>query len=123
MSTPFKMKGFSGFGNSPMKQDEKCYIDDKGNKVCPQSDKRKISQESKPKGKDVVVEKPNVTLPNVTFDDKKKQQEIKTFIKKNMNKMSDSKLSKAVREKSDNKTEYNWNTETGEVESHPYKPK
>ena len=37
--------------------------------------------------------------------------------------MSDSKLSKAVREKSDNKTEYNWNTETGEVESHPYKPK
>ena len=123
MSTPFKMKGFSGFGNSPMKQDEKCYIDDKGNKVCPQSDKRKVSQESKPKGKDVVVEKPNVTLPNVTVDDKKKQQEIKTFIKKNMNKMSDSKLSKAVREKSDNKTEYNWNTETGEVESHPYKPK
>ena len=23
MSTPFKMKGFSGFGNSPLKQDEK----------------------------------------------------------------------------------------------------
>jgi len=23
MSTPFKMKGFSGFGNSPLKQDDK----------------------------------------------------------------------------------------------------
>ena len=56
--------------------------------------------------------------PFKMVDDKKKQQEIKTFIKKNMNKMSDSELAKAVRKKSDNKTEYNWNTETGEVESH-----
>ena len=56
--------------------------------------------------------------PFKMVDDKKKQKEIKTFIKKNMNKMSDSELAKAVRKKSDNKTEYNWNTETGEVESH-----
>ena len=35
-----------------------------------------------------------------------------------MNKMSDAKLAAAVRKKSDNQTEYNWNTETGEVESH-----
>jgi len=51
-------------------------------------------------------------------DDENKQKEIKTYIKKNMDKMSDAELMKAVREKSDNKTEYNWNTETGEVESH-----
>ena len=51
-------------------------------------------------------------------DDENKQKEIKTYIKKNMGKMSDAELMKAVREKSDNKTEYNWNTETGEVESH-----
>jgi len=28
--TPFKMKGFSGFGNSPMKQDEKKKVKEKG---------------------------------------------------------------------------------------------
>ena len=28
MSTPFKMKGFSGFGNSPMKQDKKAKVTD-----------------------------------------------------------------------------------------------
>ena len=56
--------------------------------------------------------------PFKLVDDKNKQKEIKTYIKKNMDKMSDAELMKAVREKSDNKTEYNWNTETGEVESH-----
>ena len=60
--------------------------------------------------------------PLKIVDDKKKQKEIKTFIKENMNKMSDAELMKAVRSKSDNKTEYNWNTETGEVEAHD-KPK
>ena len=56
--------------------------------------------------------------PFKKLDDKEKKEEIKVFIKKNMNKISDADLAKAVREKSDNKTEYNWNTETGEVESH-----
>ena len=56
--------------------------------------------------------------PFKLVDDKNKQKEIKTYIKKNMNKMSDAELMKAVRAKSDNKTEYNWNTKTGEVESH-----
>ena len=56
--------------------------------------------------------------PFKKLDDKEKKEEIKVFIKKNMNKMSDADLAKAVREKSDNKTEYNWNTETGEVEAH-----
>jgi len=61
--------------------------------------------------------------PFPKMDDKNKQEKIKTFIKNNMGKMSDSELTKAVRKKSDNKTEYNWNTKTGKVESHPYKPK
>ena len=56
--------------------------------------------------------------PFKLVDDKNKQKEIKTYIKKNMNTMSDAELMKAVRSKSDNKTEYNWNTKTGEVESH-----
>ena len=56
--------------------------------------------------------------PVKLVDDKNKQKEIKTYIKKNMNTMSDAELMKAVRSKSDNKTEYNWNTKTGEVESH-----
>ena len=60
--------------------------------------------------------------PFQLIDDKKKQKEIKNFIKENMNKMSDAELMKAVRSKSDNETEYNWNTETGEVEAHD-KPK
>ena len=47
-----------------------------------------------------------------------KVEKIKAFIKKNMNTMSDSKLMQAIRKKSDNKTEYNWNNETGEVEAH-----
>ena len=56
--------------------------------------------------------------PFPKMDDKNKQKEIKTFIKNNMGKMSDVELMKAVRLKSDNKTEYNWNTDTGEVETH-----
>ena len=33
----YKMSGFSGFGNSPIKQDDKkkCYINEKGESVCP----------------------------------------------------------------------------------------
>ena len=56
--------------------------------------------------------------PFKLVDDKSKQKVIKTYIKKNMGTMSDTELMKAVRSKSDNKTEYNWNTETGEVEAH-----
>jgi hypothetical protein len=56
--------------------------------------------------------------PFTKLDDEAKKKEITTFIKSNMDKMSDAELMKAVREKSDNKTEYNWNTETKEVESH-----
>ena len=59
--------------------------------------------------------------PFTKIDDEKKQKEIKSFIKKNMDKMSDAELASEVRKKSDNKTEYNWNTETGEVESHDKK--
>ena len=61
--------------------------------------------------------------PFTKLDDKKKQEEIKKFIKDNMNKMSDAELMEALSKKGDGKTEYNWNTKTGEVESHPYKPK
>ena len=56
--------------------------------------------------------------PFTKMDDEKKKKEITSFIKKNMDKMSDAELMEAVRSKSDNKTEYNWNTETKEVESH-----
>ena len=32
----FKMRGFNGYQNSPIKQKkEECYIDENGNKVCP----------------------------------------------------------------------------------------
>ena len=60
--------------------------------------------------------------PFKMVDDEKKQKEIKAFIKNNMNKMSDTDLAKAIREKSDNKTEYNWNIKTGKVESHDVTP-
>ena len=62
--------------------------------------------------------------PNNPFkkmDDKNTQKEIKNFIRQNMDKMSDAELMEAVRSKSDNKTEYNWNAKTKEVESHPVK--
>lgn len=55
------------------------------------------------------------------MDPPAKIKEIKAFIKKNMNKMSDSKLSQAIRKKSDNKTEYNWNNKSGKVEAHTKK--
>ena len=56
------------------------------------------------------------------LDDEEKKREIKKFIKDNMDKMTDEELATAVRKKSDNETEYNWNTETKEVEAHD-KPK
>jgi len=56
--------------------------------------------------------------PFTKMDDENKKKEITSFIKDNMDKMSDSELAKAVREKSDNKTEYNWNTKTKEVEAY-----
>ena len=56
--------------------------------------------------------------PFTKMDDEKKKKEITSFIKKNMDKMSDAELMEAVRSKSDNKTEYNWNTKTKEVEAH-----
>ena len=55
--------------------------------------------------------------PFTKMDDENKKKEITSFIKKNMDKMSDAELMKAVRSKSDNKTEYNWNTKTKEVEA------
>ncbi len=56
--------------------------------------------------------------PFTKLDDKARKKEIKTFIKNNMDKMSDAEMMKAVRSKSDNKTEYNWNVKTKEVEAH-----
>tara|TARA_R110000824_G_scaffold228714_1_gene416486 strand:- start:279 stop:482 length:204 start_codon:yes stop_codon:yes gene_type:complete len=56
--------------------------------------------------------------PFTKMDDENKKKEITSFIKENMDTMSDAELMKAVRSKSDNKTEYNWNTETKKVESH-----
>tara|TARA_R100000458_G_scaffold54594_1_gene57852 strand:- start:574 stop:984 length:411 start_codon:yes stop_codon:yes gene_type:complete len=56
--------------------------------------------------------------PFTRLDDKNTQVKIKKFISENMNKMSDVDLMKKVREMSDNKTEYNWNNKTGEVEAH-----
>ena len=59
----------------------------------------------------------------IKVDPPAKVKQIKAFIKKNMNTMSDSKLMQAIRKKSDNKTEYNWNNKTGKVESYPVKVK
>ena len=56
--------------------------------------------------------------PFTKIDDENKKKEITGFIKENMDKMSDTELMEAVRSKSDNKTEYNWNTKTKEVEAH-----
>ena len=56
--------------------------------------------------------------PFTRLDDKNTQVKIKKFISENMNKMSDVDLMKKVRKMSDNKTEYNWNSKTGEVEAH-----
>lgn len=55
----------------------------------------------------------------LTFrDDKKTKKKIKSYIKENMDKQSDADLMSNVRKMSDNKTEYNWNTTTKEVEAH-----
>tara|TARA_R100000544_G_C2164899_1_gene29431 strand:- start:198 stop:446 length:249 start_codon:yes stop_codon:yes gene_type:complete len=59
--------------------------------------------------------------PFKKIDNESKQKEIKSFIKSNMNKMSDVDLMKKIRKMSDNKTEYNWNNKSGKVESHPVK--
>ena len=61
----YKMKGFSGF-KSPLKQDnEKCYLDDEGKTVCPQSDKLWVSKETRPKKKGKVYQ--GGELPEVTI--------------------------------------------------------
>ena len=56
--------------------------------------------------------------PYTKTDSPEKASEIKSFIKNNMDKMSDSDLMKKVNSMSDGKTEYNWNPKTGKVESH-----
>ena len=64
--------------------------------------------------------------PFTKLDDEKKKKEITTYIKNNMKSFSDADKQKehdtnlaiTVRGMSDGKTEYNWNTETGEVEAH-----
>ena len=56
--------------------------------------------------------------PFTKTDSPEKANKIKSFIKNNMNKMSDKELMKKVNSMSDGKTEYNWNPKTGEVESH-----
>ena len=62
----YKMKGFSGF-KSPLKQDEKCYIDDEGKTVCPQSNKKLVSKESSPKKKEKEKVYQGGELPEVTI--------------------------------------------------------
>ena len=59
--------------------------------------------------------------PFTKMDPPEKANEIKNFIKDNMNKLSDKELMKKVNSMSDGKTEYNWNPETGEVQSHTKK--
>ena len=55
------------------------------------------------------------------MDPPEKANEIKSFIKNNMNKLSDKELMKKVNSMSDGKTEYNWDLKTGKVESHKKK--
>ena len=54
-------------------------------------------------------------------DSPEKAGGIMSFIKNNMNKMSDKDLMKKVNSMSDGKTEYNWDKKTGAVESHKIK--
>ena len=65
----YKMKGSPfqrNFGiGSPLKQDEKCYLDDEGKTVCPQSDKLLVSKESIKKKKEKVYQ--GGELPEVTI--------------------------------------------------------
>lgn len=52
-------------------------------------------------------------------DPPEKQKQITSYIKGNMNKMSDAGLMKGIGSfKPDGKTEYNWNKKTGSVEAH-----
>ena len=52
-------------------------------------------------------------------DPPEKQKQITSYIKGNMNKMSDAGLMKGIRSfKPDGETEYNWNKKTGSVEAH-----
>ena len=46
----YKMKGYSYPGKSPLKQDEKCYIDENGKKVCPMKRQSELAPK-KPKEK------------------------------------------------------------------------
>ena len=50
-------------------------------------------------------------------DSPKKQKEIKTFIKNNMNNMTNEELIAEIDSMSDGETKYNWDLETGEVET------
>ena len=59
--------------------------------------------------------------PMKMTDSPEKVSEIKSFIKNNMNKMTDKELMKKINSMSDGKTEYNWNPKTGEVESYDKK--
>jgi len=52
------------------------------------------------------------------LDAPEKQNKIKSFIKNNMNKMSDSELMSNIHDMSDGKTEYTWNPKTGKVNSY-----
>ena len=56
MSTPFKMRGFSGFGNSPMKQDKK--MTKTVEKIA-----RKVEQGEKPKDKNMAMMQSSKTGP------------------------------------------------------------
>ena len=52
------------------------------------------------------------------MDSPKKANEIKSFIKNSMDKMSDKELMSKVHDMTDGKTEYTWNPKTGEVNSY-----
>ena len=51
-------------------------------------------------------------------DTPEKQSEIISYIKNNMNSMSNEKLMAEVNKMSDGTKEYNWDNETGKVEVH-----
>ena len=57
----------------------------------------------------------------VKVDSEKEKELITQHIKDNMHVYSDAEMMKQVNSMSDGNTEYNWNTETGEVESHEKK--
>ena len=60
-----------------------------------------------------------VLSPVRSTDPPETQKKITSYIKGNMNKMSDDDLMKGIGNfNPDGKTEYNWNKKTGEVEAH-----